>query len=333
MQKAWFYEEYGPKEVLKLGDLPIPSPQPNQLLIQVLAAALNPIDFKLRQNPLALLDFPFVPGCDMAGVIVAKGDDVSKFDVGASVYGNIQHFKSESWKLKQLGSLAQLIVVEEDLVAIKPQNLSFEEAASLPVAIQTAIEGFKVAGFKEGQSVFIVGGAGGVGTLAVQLAKEFYKASLVTATASTGKVEFVKRLGADKVVDYTKTTYGEVEDKYDLVYDTVGDSRNSYVVAKENAPIIDITWPPSNPKAQHSSLTVSGDILEKFRPYLESGKLKAVIDPNGPFHFNNVIKAFGYLETGRARGKVVISPFSSRYLTSAPCNINGFCNTKFGCYN
>ncbi|KAI3444664.1 hypothetical protein Pfo_001329 [Paulownia fortunei] len=328
MQKAWFYEEYGPKEVLKLGDLPIPSPQPNQLLIQVHAAALNPIDFKLRRNPLAPMDLPVVPGCDMAGVVVAKGDDASKFQVGDEVYGNIQNFRAEG-KLKQLGSLAQFIVVEENLVAVKPKSLSFEEAASLPVAVQTAVEGFKTADFKEGQSVFIVGGAGGVGTLAVQLAKHLYKASSVTATTSTGKVEFVKSLGADRVVDYTKTRYEEVEEKYDLVYDTIGDSRNSYVVAKEDAPVIDITWPPSNPRARHSSLTVSGEILEKLRPYLESGKLKAVVDPTGPFHFSNVIKAFGYIETGRARGKVVISPFSSsQYLTSEPCNTNGFCNTK-----
>ncbi|KAL3829593.1 hypothetical protein ACJIZ3_018395 [Penstemon smallii] len=321
MQKAWFYEEYGPKEVLKLGDFPVPVPQPNQLLIRVHSAALNPIDFKLRQNPLALLDFPVVPGCDMAGTVIAKGQNVTKFKSGDEVYGNIQNFKLE--KLKQLGSLAQFIVVEDNLVAIKPKNVSFEEAASLPVAIQTAIEGFKVANFKEGGSIFIVGGAGGVGSLVVQLAKQFYKASLVTATTSTGKVDFVKSLGADKVVDYTKTCYEQVVEKYDLVYDTIGDSKNSYVVSKENGRVIDITWPPSNSKAIYSGLTVSGEILENLNPYLESGKLKAVIDSTSPFHFNNVIKAFGYLETGRARGKVVISSISS-----ASCDIiNGFCNT------
>ncbi|GFP82292.1 2-methylene-fuRan-3-one reductase [Phtheirospermum japonicum] len=308
MQKAWFYEEHGPKEVLKIGEIPIPSPQPNQLLIQVHAAALNPIDFKLRQNLLAPIDLPVVPGCDMAGVVIAKGDDVSKFHVGDEIYGNIQNFNAKG-KLKQLGTLAEFTLAEEHLVAIKPKNLSFEEAASLPVAVQTAVEGFKTARFKEGQSVFIVGGAGGVGTLVVQMAKNLYKASLVAATTSTGKVGFVKGLGADKVVDYTKTRYERVEEKYDLVYDTIGDSRNSYVLAKENAPVIDITWPPSNPRALHSGLTVYGEILDKLRPCLESGKLKPVIDPTGPFHFSNVIKAFGYLETGRARGKIVISPF------------------------
>ncbi|PIN01447.1 Zinc-binding oxidoreductase [Handroanthus impetiginosus] len=320
MQKAWFYEEFGPKEVLKLGDLPIPSPKPNQLLVQVHAAALNPIDSKLRQNPLAPIDLPVVPGCDMAGVVVAKGEDIKKFKVGDEVYGNIQNFKENM--LKQLGTLAEFILVEENLVAIKPKNLSLLEAASLPVAVQTAVEGFKTAGFEEGQSAFIVGGAGGVGTVAFQIAKKLYNASLVVATTSTGKVEFVKSLGADKVVDYTKTRYEEIEEKYDLVYDTIGDSRNSYVVAKEDAPVIDITWPPSNPRALHSGLTVSGEILEKLRTYLESGKLRAVVDPTGPFSFYDVIKAFGYLETGRARGKIVVS------FCSAPFRINGFCNTK-----
>lgn len=162
-----------------------------------------------------------VPGCDMAGVVLEIGSSVTKFDIGDEIYGNIQDFNAEE-NLKQLGTLAELIVVEESLIARKPKNLSFEEAASLPLAVQTAIEGFKTAGFKEGQSIFVVGGAGGVGTLVVQLAKHLYGASYVVATTSTPKVEFVKKLGADKVVDYTKTRYEDINEKYDFVYDTIG---------------------------------------------------------------------------------------------------------------
>ena len=162
-----------------------------------------------------------VPGCDMAGVVVSKGSGVSKFEIGDKVYENIQDSNVDE-KLKQFGTLAEFIVVEENLVAMKPENVSFEEAASLPLAVQTAMEGFKTANFKEGQTVFIVGGAGGVGTLAVQLAKQFYRASHVVATTSTPKVEFVKNLGADKVVDYRKTRFDEVEEKFDLLYDTIG---------------------------------------------------------------------------------------------------------------
>ncbi|KAL1828533.1 hypothetical protein DCAR_0207767 [Daucus carota subsp. sativus] len=297
MQKAWIYEEHGPKEVLELREIAVPRLKHNQLLVQVRAAALNPIDSKMRQRPIVPACFPMIPGCDMAGVVTKKGDSVLEFKIGDEVYGNIQDFCAD--EVKQLGTLAEFIVVEEHLVALKPKNLSFEEAASLPVAVQTAIQGFRTAGFKEGQSVFVVGGAGGY----------LFGASKVVATTSTAKLKFVKSLGADTVVDYTKTRYEDIKEKYDLVYDTVGDSKNSSIVAEDHAPIIDITWPPSNPRAIHSGLTVSGEILEKLRPYLESGVLKAVIDPAGPFHFSDVPQAFGYLETGRARGKVVVSSF------------------------
>ncbi|WCJ22825.1 2-methylene-furan-3-one reductase [Euphorbia peplus] len=313
MQNAWFYEEYGPKEFLKLGEFPLPVPQHDQLLVQVRAAALNPIDFKRRQKAIFPSDFPAVPGCDMAGVVVARGSDVIKFQISDEVYGNVQDFEAEG-QTKQLGTLAEFILVEERMVAEKPKTLSFEEAASLPLAIQTAMEGFKTAGFKRGQSIFIVGGAGGVGSLVVQLAKHFYGASYVVANCSTPKVEFVRSLGADKVVDYTKIKYEEIEEKFDFVYDTIGNSKDSFVVAKDNAPIVDITWPPSHPKAVYSSLTVSGEVLEMVKPLLETSKLKALIDPTGPYGFTDVIEAFRYLETGRARGKVIISPFPSQNL-------------------
>nr|DAD48094.1 TPA_asm: hypothetical protein HUJ06_018031 [Nelumbo nucifera] len=260
-----------------------------------------------------------VPGCDMAGVVVGKGEGVMKFSIGDEVYGNIQDFNAEG-KLKQLGTLAEYVAVEETLVALKPSNLSFEEAASLPLAVQTAIEGFITAGFKEGQSIFIVGGAGGVGTLAVQLAKHVYGASRVVASCSAPKVEFVKSLGADLVIDYTKTKYEEIQEKYDFLYDTIGDTKNSFVVAKDGAPIVDITWPPSHPRAVYSSLTVCGKNLESLWPYLESGKLKAVLDPTGPYRFTDVIEAFRYLETGRARGKVIIIISPSALPSLVPCD-------------
>lgn len=162
-----------------------------------------------------------VPGCDMAGVVIGKGEGIKKFDIGDEVYGNIHDFNTDE-KLKQIGTLAQFIVVEENLVARKPKCISFEEAASLPLAIQTAIEGFTIGGFKKGQTILVVGGAGGVGTLVIQMAKLLYGASYVVATCSTPKVEFVKKLGADKVVDYTKIQYDDIEEKFDFLYDTIG---------------------------------------------------------------------------------------------------------------
>ncbi|KAL6004734.1 hypothetical protein ACLOJK_005289 [Asimina triloba] len=240
----------------------------------------------------------------MAGIVIAKGDGASKFEIGDEVYGNIQDFNASGKHLKQLGTLAEYVAVEQSLVALKPPNHSFEEAASLPLALQTAVQGFETAEFEEeGRSIFVVGGSGGVGSLVVQLAKRVYGASHVAATTSTPKVDFVKGLGASHVVATTCTPKDINENK--------GDTKNSFIVAKEEAPIIDITWPPSHPRAVYSSLTVRGNVLEKLRPYLESGELKAIIDPTGPYHFKDVVEAFGHLETGRARGKVVISPLPS----------------------
>ncbi|KAK7294227.1 hypothetical protein RJT34_17114 [Clitoria ternatea] len=318
--------EYGSKEVLKLGNIPIPVPQYKQLLVQVHAAALNPIDSKRRLGPIFPTDFPAVPGCDMAGVVIGQGIDVTQVDIGNEVFGNIQDFNSIE-KLKQVGTLAQFIVVEERLVARKPESLSFEEAASLPLAVQTAVEGFRTVNFMKGQTIFVVGGAGGVGTLVIQLAKYVYGASYVVATTSTPKVKFVKQLGADKVVDYTKIKYEDIEEKFDFLYDTIGDCKKYVVVAKDNAAIVDITWPPSHPRAVYSSLTVSRKSLEKLIPYLKSRELKPMIDPTGPYPFDNVIEAFQYVETGRARGKVVVSCFP---LQDPHSNILSGVNTTIG---
>jgi len=308
MQKAWFYNEYGPRAVLQYGDFPVPQLGDTQVLVRVRAAALNPVDFKLRNGVFkdTGLEFPVVPGCDVAGVIVDEGDNVSMFSKGDEVYGNIQSFNTVG--PKQYGTLAQYTAVEESLIALKPENMSFEEAASFPLALQTAQEGFDRAKFQRGQTVFIVGGEGGVGSLAIQLAKYVYGASKITTTTSPGKVDFVKKLGPDMVIDYTKKSYDQILEKFDFVFDTIGDSHRSYVVAKEEGKIIDIANSSPHPRAEFYIVTPSGSNLERLRSYIECEKLKPVIDPTGPYAFSNVMEAFKHLESGRARGKVVISP-------------------------
>ena len=136
------------------------------------------------------------------------------------VYGDIQDFTAGN--PKQLGTLAEYTVAEEHLLALKPKNLSFEEAASMPLALLTALQAFDTVGFQKGQSVFIVGGAGGVGSLAIQLAKNVFEASRIVSTCSTARADFVKSLGADLVVDYTKQSYEQVDEKFDFVFDTIG---------------------------------------------------------------------------------------------------------------
>ena len=171
-----------------------------------------------------------VIGSDGAGVVVEVGDGVSKFKNGDQVYGDFHNFtrgRQNPW-----GTLAQYTVVEEDLVAPKPTNLSFEEAASLPLAVLTAQQGFDIAKFEKGQSVLIVGGAGGVGSLAIQLARHVYGASRIVSTSSTGKLDFVKSLGADLVIDYTKQSYDQISEKFDFVFDTIGNSPTSLALLR-----------------------------------------------------------------------------------------------------
>ncbi|GLJ46172.1 hypothetical protein SUGI_0972590 [Cryptomeria japonica] len=309
MQKAWFYNEYGPLDVLQFGDFPVPKPGPGQMLVKIRAAALNPVDFKRREGLFRNndSDFPAVPGCDMCGVVEEVGEGVSKFKKGDEVYSDIQYFTSE--KPKDCGTLAQYTVVEEDLTAIKPKNLSFEEAASLPLSLLTAQQAFDDVNFQKGWSIFIVGGAGGVGSLAIQLAKHVYGASRIVSTCSTGKVDFVKSLGADLVVDYTRQSYEQVDEKFDFVFDTIGESMKSYVVGKEEAPIIDIAaFYDHHPRAEYLSLVPSAANLERLQEYIESGKPKPVIDPKSPYAFSEVLEAFKHQESCRARGKIVISP-------------------------
>lgn len=168
--KAWVYEEYGsPTDVLKLkSDVPVPEVEYDQVLIKVEAAALNPVDYKRMLGFFKATDSspPTIPGYDVAGKVVKVGRQVKNFKEGDEVYGNINEKAIELPKTS--GSLAQYTAVEEKLLALKPENLSFIEAASIPLAIETAYQGLERVGFSPGQSILVLGGAGGVGTLVIQ---------------------------------------------------------------------------------------------------------------------------------------------------------------------
>nr|AFK39993.1 unknown [Lotus japonicus] len=208
---------------------------------------------------------------------------------------------------KVVGSLAEYTAAEEKLLSHKPRNLSFAEAASLPLTIETAYNGLELAGFSAGKSILVLGGAGGVGTLIIQLAKHVYGASKIAATSSTGKLELLRKLGADTPIDYTKENFEDLPEKFDVVYDTVGQTESAFKVLKEGGKVVTIV-PPGLPPAIFFVLTSDGAVLEKLRPFLESGKVKPILDPKSPFPFSQTVEAFSYLETGRATGKVVIHP-------------------------
>lgn len=307
--KAWVYEEYGsPTDVLKLkSDVPVPEVEDDQVLIKVEAAALNPVDYKRMLGFFKATDSspPTIPGYDVAGKVVKVGRQVKNFKEGDEVYGNINEKAIELPKTS--GSLAEYTAVEEKLLALKPENLSFIEAASIPLAIETAYQGLERVGFSPGQSILVLGGAGGVGTLVIQLAKHVFGASRVAATSSTTKLELLRNLGADLAIDYTKENVEDLPEKFDVVFDTVGLCEIAMKAVKEGgkvAAIIGNVTPP----AFFIIVTSTGSVLDKLKPYLEDGSVKPVIDPKSPFPFSQTVEAFSYLQTNRATGKVVIHP-------------------------
>ncbi|XP_075523885.1 2-methylene-furan-3-one reductase-like [Primulina tabacum] len=306
--KAWTYSEYGGVDVLKFeSNVTVPEVKGDQVLIKVAAASLNPVDFKRRLGKFQATDSPLptVPGYDVAGLVVKVGSQVNGLKEGDQVYGNINEKPLNG--PKQFGSLAEYTAVEEKLLALKPKNLDFAEAASLPLAIETAYEGLLKAGFSEGKSILVLGGAGGVGSLAIQVAKHVFGASKIAATSSTSKLEFLKSLGADLAIDYTKENFEDMPEKYDVVYDAVGQSDRAVKVVKEGGSVVVLTGAVTPPGFRFL-VTSNGEYLKDLTPYLESGKVYPIVDPKGPFPFDKVNEAFSYLETNRATGKVVIYP-------------------------
>ncbi|XP_051144073.1 2-methylene-furan-3-one reductase-like [Andrographis paniculata] len=320
VMKAWTYSKYGGAEVLKLdSEVAVPQLKEGEVLIKVAAAALNPVDYKRRLGFLRGFDapLPVTPGFDVAGVVVEVGSGVKELKVGDQVYGDTtENFGREP---KQLGTIAEYTVSHQNLLAVKPKNLNFAEAAALPVAIETACEGLERAGFSQGKSILVLGGSGSVGSQVIQLAKHVYGASRVVATSSTAKLGLVKSLGADLVIDYTKSRVEEdlqqLDHKFDVVYDAVGQPDIAVKAVKEGGRVVDIVgsarrikMPRNTPPPIIFPLTSSGDFLKKLNPYLENGKVKPVLDPNGPFPFHQLKEAFLHLETNRPAGKVVIYP-------------------------
>ncbi|CAI9756276.1 unnamed protein product [Fraxinus pennsylvanica] len=306
--KAWSYSEYGAVDVLKFeSNVAVPEVKEDQVLIKVVAAALNPVDFKRRLGKFQATDSPLptVPGYDVAGIVVKVGSQVKGLKEGDEVYGDI-HEKALDGP-KQFGSLAEYTAVEEKLLALKPKNLDFAQAAGLPLAIETAYEGLERAGFSSGKSILVLGGAGGVGSLVIQLAKHVFGASKIAATASTPKLDFLRSLGADLAIDYTKENFEDLPERFDVVYDSVGQCDRAVKAVKEGGSVVVLTGAVTPPGFRFV-VTSNGEMLKKLNPFLESGKVKPLIDPKGPFPFDQVKEAFSYLETGRATGKVVIYP-------------------------
>ena len=330
--KAWAIKKYGDGSRLEQMELPKPDLKPDEVLIQMKAASLNPVDFKIRQGKLKYIlsyKFPLILGNDGAGVVVATGAQVTKFKVGDEVYTRPNK--------ERIGTLAEYLTAPESAVALKPSNLDFEEAASIPLVGLTSWQALITRGkLQKGFKVFIPAGAGGVGTFAIQLAKNF--GAFVATTTSTKNIEFVKTLGADQIVDYTKEDFSKFLKDFDLVFDTMGgETRDKgFSILKPGGKLISIVSPPTAEfvrevngsffvKAVAGLLSLptllranyygakyifmfmlpSGHDLEEIRKLVESGAIKPVIDKIYPFE--NAKEAFAHIESGRARGKIVVT--------------------------
>jgi NADPH:quinone reductase-like Zn-dependent oxidoreductase len=321
--KAVMYTKYGSPDVLKLTEVPKPIPGDNEVLIKVRAASLNAADWHLlRAKPflVRLMGMGLLKpknkilGADLAGQVEAIGRNVRQFKPGDEVFGDI--FGS-GW-----GSLAEYVCAPENVLALKPARISFEEAAVVPLAGVTALQGLRDKGkIQPGQKVLVNGASGGVGTFALQIAKSF--GAEVTAVCSTGKIDMVRSFGADHIIDYTREDFTKNGQSYDLIfaangYHPISDYKRAlspkgiYVMAGGSmaqmfqamllGPLISLI---GSKKMYVVSAKANQKDMLALRDLLEAGKIVPVIDRRYPL--NEVPDAFRYLEAGHASGKVLIT--------------------------
>jgi NADPH:quinone reductase-like Zn-dependent oxidoreductase len=330
--KAVIAEQYGGTEVLEIQtDLPVPRVGPNGVLVQVRAASVNPVDWKLRQGLLhAVMPvvFPVIWGRDLAGVVTEVGPSVTLFKPGDEVYGMKDGYVAKTYR----GTYAEYVVVPEKSLAPKPKSLSYEEASAVPASALTAWQAIVNQGkLKPGQRVLIHAGAGGVGVMAIQIAKAF--GAYVAATASTSNQDLLRDLGADLAIDYTREKIGDIRPKFDLVLDGVGKSvwADSFRALKVGGRLVTLTMPipdESTGKLRFFATAIAGLVsgvarglvtgkrllvtrvkprggeLEKISALIEAGKIRPVIEK--VFALEQIAEAHQLSERGHVRGKLIM---------------------------
>jgi NADPH:quinone reductase-like Zn-dependent oxidoreductase len=299
--------EYGDRSVLRYEECPIPPVAEDEVLIKVIATSVNPIDWKVRMGELKEKVphlFPMILGWDVAGIIHEIGGAVSLFAPGDTVYARPDATRN--------GTYAEYISVREREVAFKPETLSFMDAASLPLASITAWSSVIDRGeIQAGQSILIHAGSGGVGSLAVQLAK--WKGAHVISTTSAANVDLVKSLGADEVIDYRSTNFQDVVHDVDIVFDTIGGQvqEDSWSVLKAGGILVSIAEPPSEKRAEQAGgracyFRIQPDalILSQVAKLVDEGVVRPIVGTE--FSLKNIRAAHELSESGHARGKIVI---------------------------
>ena len=304
--KAVRIHSFGGPEVLQLDEVPVPQPQAGEVLVKVAAAAVNPVDWKIRQGYLAAVfkqPFPIALGCDYAGVIAAVGTDVTDVNVGDEVYGSIS--------VQRGGSYAEYIVARHSEYAPKPRTVDFAQAASFGVAALTAWQAFDAAGLQAGQKVLIHAAAGGVGSMAVQLAKA--RGAYVIGTASARNQAFVKELGADEVIDYAAVKFEDVVRDVDVVCDLMGGETQacSYGVLKPGGFLVSSAQPPDaaqlqahNLRGQMIGMQPNRAQFEQLAALIDAGQVKPIVETILPL--SEVAQAHELNQTGRTRGKIIL---------------------------
>lgn len=307
--KAIVIDQYGGIEELKEREVGRPEINDDQVLLEIHATSINPIDWKLREGYLKEMlpfEFPIILGWDAAGVVVETGGNVTDFQVGDRVF-------TRPLTTRQ-GTYAEYVPVEEHLLAKMPDAMSFEEGAAIPLTGLTAWEGLvEIARVKEGDKVLIHAGAGGVGTFAIQIAKSF--GAYVATTASAKNEGLLRSLGADQVIDYKNEEFSEILSDFDIVLDTVGDEvrTKSFGVLKKKGKLVSIIEPPSEGEEEkydaeigYFFLEPDGAKLQKLADLYESGQLKAIIGETFEFTEKGLKNAHKISETQHAQGKLVV---------------------------
>jgi len=308
--KAAQYKSYGEPDVLEVVEVPKPEVKPGQILVDVHAASLNPFDYKVRRGymkEMIPLTLPVTIGGDFAGVVTQLGEGVSAFAVGDEVFGQAVVVGGGS------GTLAEFTAAKVENVAKKPTSVDFIQSAALPLvgasAVQALIEHAKLS---SGQKILIHGGAGGIGSIAIQLAKTL--GAYVATTASAEHAQFVRELGADEVIDYKGQDFATMLTDFDVVYDTVGGEtyKKSFAVLKKGGIIVTMAAQPDPELDKQYEVTTIAQMtrtttekLQKVAELVDEGKLHVHVEK--VFPLDQAKEAFSYLETEHPQGKIVVS--------------------------
>jgi NADPH:quinone reductase-like Zn-dependent oxidoreductase len=311
--KAYYSTAYGGPEVSQYGDFPDPSAGDGQLLVEVKAVSINPVDYKVKQGVAKLMSgskFPRVFGSDFAGVVKATGLGVTQFKPGDKVYGASPVIWGKP------GALAQLLAIDQKFARAIPGQISFEEAASLPIAALTALNGLRRCRVTEGKEVLINGGTGGVGHFAIQIAKA--KGAIVTATCSQGNAELARKLGADETMGYSKEELAKSDRKFDAILDTYGKmdfndvsrllKRGGIYGTTQIKPFLIfsslLTQVLYGKKLTSSNLRSKPEDMDEMEKLFLDKKLYPVIEHF--FTLDHSAEAFELAESGKPRGKIIV---------------------------